>query len=68
MTENTGRSGWGWPLNARKCHYFVAGQALCGKWMYFGAVSEGRPGAKTEDDCTGCTRVLAKKEKDGAAS
>ena len=36
--RNCGRAGWGYPIMAKKGHYFKAGEviSICGKWMYAG--------------------------------
>ena len=56
-----GASGWGYPLNARKAHYFtLEGRSLCGKWAYNGPLSQlGHPDTDP-DDCTACHRLLKK--------
>jgi len=52
-------SGWGWPLNSRKRHYFQKkGISLCGKWMYFGEKKEGFD--NSDENCKPCRLKLAK--------
>lgn len=44
--------GWFWPSNSRKAHYFVDGNAACGKWFIWSDdVRESPPGP---DDCKKC--------------
>ncbi len=59
--------GWGWPLLARKVHYFRGAKALCRRWMFGGALSSEDRGnftAPGPDDCVVCFR---KREKERAA-
>jgi acetoacetate decarboxylase len=55
------REGWGWPATATKPHYFIDGEALCGRWWFPGELtaSTGTTGPK---DCKSCARKLAKRE------
>jgi hypothetical protein len=62
MGDLTIGSGWGWPLNSRKCHYFEQGVSLCGKWMFFGKSVENQSGSKSVDDCVACRRKLESKQ------
>lgn len=56
------REGWGWPLNARKAHYFIGSVSLCGGWMFGGDLEEGKDQTPSSiDDCRDCTRRLAKR-------
>lgn len=64
--ETVKDSGWAWPLNARKAHFFVDGRSLCGRWLFFGKVHGGRglQEANGSDDCKGClTKVVARNAK-----
>jgi len=54
MAERT--TGWGFPANSRKAHWFVKGMALCRKWMFFGALTGDN--GKSQDDCAACRRIL----------
>ncbi len=38
LAANLVKAGWGYPLLAKKAHYFQEGEAisLCGKWMFTG--------------------------------
>ena len=59
-------SGWGWPLNSRKSHYFEKGISLCGKWMFFDDAVQNQLGS-SKDDCVACSRkVEAKRKKNNA--
>ena len=49
-------SGWGWPLLARKAHWFEHSISLCGKWMFLGDLNPDLESAP--DDCALCTRKL----------
>jgi len=51
--------GWGYPLNARKSHYFVDRMSLCGRWMYFGVLSI----AVRPNPCRTCMKKLEKKRE-----
>lgn len=57
------RAGWGWPGNSRKAHYFKDGSitSLCGRWLYSGEREQGDFVSK--DDCTPCTKLLAKEKE-----
>lgn len=59
MTESkkaSSSNGWGFPVNARKAHYFVDGRSLCLKWLFFGHLDENqKTGANPgPDDCVTC--------------
>lgn len=51
-------SGWAWPAQAGKAHYFNAGEvvSLCGRWMFGGERTEDN--RRSLDDCAACRRVL----------
>jgi len=59
----TARRGWGWPQLSKKPHYFVDGQSLCGRWMFFGEVSDKDASEKGPDDCAQCRRRYGKEAK-----
>lgn len=48
--------GWGWPINARKAHYFSRDdiRSLCGKWAYSGPRTDSTQ--ETDDDCSDCQK------------
>jgi len=54
-------AGWGFPLLARKAHYFEAGEIVsaCGKWMFSG-VRDNVP-EKSSSDCVACRKKLEEK-------
>jgi hypothetical protein len=52
--------GWGWPSNSRKAHYFIKNRSLCGKWLFFGVLEQGKDGSP--DNCTACKRALQKRK------
>lgn len=52
------KKGWGWPANSRKAHYFIDGRAICGKWLFFGAVEDRNHGSP--DNCAACKKRLEK--------
>jgi hypothetical protein len=56
MTTATEKSGWSWPLTARKAHYFTAGQSLCGGWTPTGTISKERVAGPT--CCSVCEQQL----------
>jgi hypothetical protein len=60
MTENI-PEGWGWPLAARRSHYFVRGTSLCGRWLYTGRLEDNQD-ATSKSDCLPCRRELAKRK------
>ena len=55
--------GWGFPMLARKAHWFDEGEAtsVCGKWMYTG-VRSGRADEPGPDDCATCRKILRKRQ------
>ena len=55
------KEGWVFLHNARKAHYIVEGQSLCGKWMYLGTTGLELPDESSPDDCVICTRKLKKR-------
>jgi len=57
-STRTFEEGWGWPMRARKAHWFADNAliSLCGRWMYSGP-REKSP-ASSKDDCTVCRRKL----------
>ena len=55
------KEGWVFLHNARKVHYIVEGQSLCGKWMYLGTTGLDPSDESTSDDCAICTRKLKKR-------
>jgi hypothetical protein len=57
--------GWGWPLLARKAHYFRDHRSLCGRWWYTGELDDPGPQA-SPDDCAACQKKLTS-SKAGAA-
>jgi hypothetical protein len=50
------KEGWGWPVLAKKWHYFVDGRSLCNSWIYVGDLTTGV--AYTSNECKRCTRLL----------
>lgn len=56
------KEGWGFAINWRKAHYIVDGRSLCGKWLYFGTLEQGKD--KSPDNCLACVRRLAKRRGD----
>lgn len=69
MSQEENKEGWGFPVNARKAHYFRGGISLCGRWMHFGRcdnqVMLDEPGF---DDCRECHRRRLKEVKKVKAS
>lgn len=64
MSESTTKAdaGWGWPSNSRRAHYFTAdGCSVCGRWLFFGAVSDDNH--DSSDNCTVCRRAREKRAK-----
>lgn len=57
--------GWGFPLNARKAHYFRRGEliSLCSKMMYAGPRENDNH--ESTDNCAECMRRRQKTEKQG---
>lgn len=53
--------GWGWPLSARKAHYFVNMRSLCGSWLFTGRLTDDN-GKDGPMDCKRCTRKLRGKK------
>ena len=49
--------GWGFPLNSKKAHYFIAGHAMCGGWMFFGALEN--DAHDSIDNCKACMKKRA---------
>jgi len=56
-------AGWGWPLNARKAHYFDADDsvAVCRRWMFTGPRDDNETGTPGPDDCAACRKVLVRR-------
>lgn len=50
--------GWGWPANAKKWHYFVGSESLCGNWIYGGDVYGNEARYHESDLCKKCRREL----------
>lgn len=58
-TEDSDHTGWGFPINSRKAHYFDAGYiSLCGRWLFRGPVTAD-DGERSMDDCSPCRKKLA---------
>jgi len=53
--------GWGWPGNSKKAHYFVNGRSLCGSWIYFGELEQGKD--DSSDNCPRCKKRLEAKRR-----
>ena len=51
------RSGWGWPADSRKAHYFEDGISLCRRWMFMGKLTPNQDGT-SPDDCAVCRKKL----------
>ena len=49
---------WGWPGNARKAHWFPAGDpvSVCRRWMYAGPRQPDTH--QSPDDCVTCRRIV----------
>lgn len=62
MPEKVIKEGWGWPVQARKAHYFVNMRSLCDAWMFTGKLYP--PEFSSPDDCKACTRKLAKRREE----
>ncbi len=62
-TPNRLSEGWGWPLAAKKAHYYKEGDAvsLCGRWAYSGPRTN--EVKSSPDDCKDCTRRVVALEK-----
>jgi hypothetical protein len=54
------KTGWAWPFNSRKAHYYVDGKSLCGKWTLFGGQTE-LGNDESPDNCKTRTKKLAKR-------
>lgn len=58
----TKKEGWSWLFNSSRCHYFVSGKSLCGKWAVLGygdcddSPSGNRP-------CATCMKKLENRNK-----
>ena len=58
------RQGWGWPLNAKKAHYFIieAGKtsaiSLCGGWLFGGNLFDDKH--DHPDNCKKCMEIREK--------
>lgn len=46
--------GWGRPAAAKRKHYFIAGESLCGRWQFVGIRL--KQGAPSDHDCAECRR------------
>lgn len=55
MTEV--KTGWGWPINARKAHFYVDSFSLCKKWTLFGGQVE-NGNDDSPDNCKTCKKEL----------
>lgn len=59
MSESTTDTGWGWPLNSRKAHYFTAdNRSLCGGWFFLGPLSD-----DNHDSPDNCKRRVGARER-----
>jgi len=56
MTE-----GWQKPWNARKWHYFVDGESLCGRWLLLGWKEWLTGNDDSPDNCKKCRERLKKR-------
>ena len=52
--------GWGRPLRARKWHYFVGFESLCGRWWYKG--EKFPDGEASPEGCKECRRKYGERE------
>lgn len=61
----TNHTGWGWPVGARKVHYFRDGYALCSSrpTVTFGEEYDIDPQTNAEDRALACVTCLARWEK-----
>lgn len=57
-TDSSAASGWGFPLLARKAHYFVDSMSLCRSWWFIGRVDDSNH--DSSDNCTTCKRLFSK--------
>lgn len=67
-TSQPEHTGWGFPANARKAHYFAGGSfSACGRWLFAGPVTPdyGKP---SPDDCVPCRRWLNSQPPKAGAS
>ncbi len=58
MKDGKEKRGWAWPDNSRKAHFFINGDALCGKWLFFGDVDGSNIESVSVDDCAKCRKKL----------
>lgn len=56
-------SGWYWPLNLRKAHYYVDGRSVCGANFTFfkGPFEQGNH--ESLDNCKKCKKIVMQWEK-----
>jgi hypothetical protein len=55
--EHETDAGWGWPVTAKRAHYFKRGRALCGSWIFL-TKAKFAPSYDGPDACAMCTRRL----------
>ena len=62
MSAASKKEGWCWLVNSDRCHYFVNGKSLCGKWgiLGYGDCDDSPIG---NPPCTTCRKKLEKRMK-----
>ena len=64
LTMTGDRRGWGWPMDAKKAHYFIFASdrtwnsSLCGGWAYGGNLEDSND--DSPDNCKECLKKLQK--------
>jgi hypothetical protein len=63
MTTTRDQEGWAFPALAKKAHYFVNVESLCGRWWFTGQLDENQktPEKPQKTDCVECHRKAVKR-------
>lgn len=65
MAKN--KEGWTWLQNAKKWHYFVDGESLCGRYMLLAIPDLQQGNDDSPDNCVTCRRKLKERKQRQAA-
>jgi hypothetical protein len=58
------KTGWAWPINARKAHFYVDSASLCRRYTLFGGTVE-LGNDSSPDNCKTCRKAKELLDKQG---